>query len=204
MRRPVRSTDYRSSLEVVRPRNGVVIVRRHVREAQVFVERPGRFHVVQGVEQHAGIAGAAGGIQDGLGQLAAQAEPTELRPHVEPLHLGGIGIVGRVQRPQRAAAGHVRQSALARRSGSASTGTAIRHVDQASSRRRAVPRIRPAGWPVPRRNSGNRDRCRGVGIVAEDRAHGLELVRLVRRDQDDLRRVCQAAAGAKVGVRRAT
>ena len=93
-------------LEVVRARDRVVIVGRDLLEAQVLVQRPRRFHVVQRVQQHAGVAGLAGGIERRLGQLAAQAEAAEGLRTYSRFISAAFGIVGCVQRAQRAAAGH--------------------------------------------------------------------------------------------------
>ena len=43
-------------------------------EAQVFMQRVGRFHVVQRVKQHALVAALAGGVQNALRQLPPQAK----------------------------------------------------------------------------------------------------------------------------------
>lgn len=59
----------------MRPWNGVVVVGLNAFKAQICVQIPRGFHVVQGVEQHAGVACLAGSIQRSFGQLAAQAKP---------------------------------------------------------------------------------------------------------------------------------
>ena len=81
-----------------------MIVRRDFLEAQIGVERAGGFHAVERVQQHAGVVGEAGGVEDAFRQRAAQAKAAKRLAHVEALHLGGVGVVGGVQRPQGAAA----------------------------------------------------------------------------------------------------
>jgi hypothetical protein len=64
--------------------------------------------------------GLARRIQDAFRQQPAQAQPAVGRPHVQPLHLAGVGVVHVVQRAQGAAAGQLpvhmgRQQNAARR-----------------------------------------------------------------------------------------
>ena len=58
----------------MRARDRVVIVGRHLGKAQVFVQRPSRFHVVERVEQDAGIARGARRIEDRFRQAAPEPQ----------------------------------------------------------------------------------------------------------------------------------
>lgn len=85
----------------------IVIVGRYFFEAQVFVQGSGGFHVIQGVEQYMAITADAGGVHDGVGQLAAEAETTKGWTHIEALHFAGIRVVDAVHGAQGAAAGNL-------------------------------------------------------------------------------------------------
>ena len=69
-------------------------------------------------------------------------EAAEGVAHVQPLHLGGVRVVGRVQRAQRAAARQSAPSTVGQQQGAASAA-----------------RSRPAGRRAPRRSSGSTGRC---------------------------------------------
>ena len=91
----------------MRPRNRVVIVGRDLDKAQICVQRTCRFHVIEGVEQHAVVAGSARCIQHGFSELATQAKASERLANIQALHLSSIGIVHCMKRTQGAAAGQL-------------------------------------------------------------------------------------------------
>mmetsp|Transcript_5510 Transcript_5510/g.13238 ORF Transcript_5510/g.13238 Transcript_5510/m.13238 type:complete len:222 (-) Transcript_5510:404-1069(-) len=93
-------------LQVVRAGDGVEVERRHLDKTEALVEPARGLHVVERVEQHAGIARFRGPVHQRLGQQPPEAEAPEGRAHEQPLHLAGIGIVGVGQRPEGAAASH--------------------------------------------------------------------------------------------------
>ena len=82
--------------EVVRASNGALVIGDFLKP-QVGIQRAGGFHVVQCVQQHAGVADLAGAVEHGLGQFAPQAKAPEGFAHVQALHLCGVGVVGGVQ-----------------------------------------------------------------------------------------------------------
>ena len=90
--------------QVVRARDGVVIVGRYLVEAQVLVQGAGGFHVVQRIQQDA--------RHSRLAARASSAASASWRPRpIERMNRAhtaasfrGVGIVSRIQRPDRAAA----------------------------------------------------------------------------------------------------
>jgi hypothetical protein len=88
-------------------RDRVVVVGRDLDEAERRVELARGLHVVERVEQHRRVAGAARLVEQRLGERAPEAEAAKGRPHVEALHLAGIAVLGVGERPERAAAGEL-------------------------------------------------------------------------------------------------
>ena len=76
------------------------------------------------------VAGLQAAVHQRLRQQAAEAEAAKRRPHVQALHLAGIGVVHVGQRPQRAAAGDL---AVDRASSRAPRGAAYSPGRSASS-----------------------------------------------------------------------
>ena len=82
----------------------VVVVRRDFFKSQLLVERAGRFHIVQSVQQHRGVARLARGIQNRLCQLAPQTKTAKSTAHIQALHFCCIRVVAGIERTQRTAA----------------------------------------------------------------------------------------------------
>lgn len=83
-----------------------MVVGRDLLKPKVFVEGARGLHVVQCVEQNIVVAGDAGGIHDGVSQLAADAQSAKGGADIEPLHLTGIGVVHGVHGAQGATTGN--------------------------------------------------------------------------------------------------
>ncbi|KAI1696371.1 hypothetical protein Ddc_20502 [Ditylenchus destructor] len=101
--------------------NGIEVVRGDLDEAEMLVEPTRGFHVVERVQQHAGVARAGRRVDQRLRHRAAQSEAAEGRTDEEALHLAGVRVVGVGDRPEAAAAGNLAvderqdQTALGRR-----------------------------------------------------------------------------------------
>ncbi len=94
-------------LQVVGAGDRVEVVRRDLDEAERRVQLARRLHVVERVEQHRRVAGAARLVEECLREQPAEAEAAECRSHVEALHLAGVAVLGVGERPERAAAGEL-------------------------------------------------------------------------------------------------
>lgn len=79
--------------EVVRTFNWVEVIRRNFFKPKPLVKGSRCFHVIQGIEQQAVIAGHAGQVHDLLCQLPSQSQASEFWAHKQAFHFTGIGVV---------------------------------------------------------------------------------------------------------------
>ncbi len=70
----------------------IVVVRRDRHETEIAIERAGRTHRGERIEQHGAIAALARDLDQFVGKLAAKAAAAKRRPHIEPLHLAHAGL----------------------------------------------------------------------------------------------------------------
>ena len=109
----------------MRARDRVVIVGRDFLETQILVQRPRRFHVVQRVQQHAGVAARPGGIQ------------CRLRPAGARARIRGTAFARTVASSRR------RWGSRRCRADAGRSSPPPRHPPWPAARRRAEVRIRP-------------------------------------------------------------
>jgi len=102
-----------------------VIIGSDLFEPGLGVQRPGRFHFIERIEQHHVIAGLSGMEECEVHQQSADTKPAKGPTHEQALHLTGVGVVAIQQRTEGTTTCHIARHA--------------RH-HQATGRRRIVPR----------------------------------------------------------------